>query len=452
MIRKLLLAGLVVSASAGFSFAQNARVNALAGMFTIEDMSWVLSNPAYALDYEDAVQATYSGVTSSPLIGVKSIGDMLAVGATYQAGATPPSAPHLLLGMDLDFAKLGVDVFYERSITSGKSKDVDDGAGTTDITENRNVTSNPGLKLGLNLDVDVAALAIVLGARVPGTKVYSRTESTAAGITSTNETTTSGRDVALDAGVEAALEALGLDLTVGLVGAAEFSGKMTTEQAATTTGGASTDTSFESGSKTRDLRLQLYLGAANELDEHNALVAAQVELGINRNVNGPFEIDSGSYDPGKVGTNDLYLNIRGAVEKTFAELKHLDEIVLRSGLVYGVSTGITHEDGEVTGLSHMDRTKASASRINPLTGVNGFDLTLGFGLRKGIVSFDAELAPAALVNTFKLVNGQFAATTDDFGSATLTFDFKQKSAKKGMASMPSYDSPSTTPAIPDATF
>ena len=122
--------------------AQNARIDALGGNFSISDVSLVIGNPSASVSYGDVVQMTgYGDGTAGTFIGIKSIGKWAAIGLAANQGSylstafysdskelldsivqpnAPlqdqfPPIPHLLIGVGNATFSAGIDLYYERS-------------------------------------------------------------------------------------------------------------------------------------------------------------------------------------------------------------------------------------------------------------------------------------------------------------------------------------------------
>ena len=62
-------------------YSQNARLDALANNFCIDDVSAVANNPGASTVYYDILQATsFADGTFGPFIGVKSLGKLFSLG------------------------------------------------------------------------------------------------------------------------------------------------------------------------------------------------------------------------------------------------------------------------------------------------------------------------------------------------------------------------------------
>jgi hypothetical protein len=123
-------------------YAQNARLDALANNFCIDDASAVASNPGSSIVYYDILQATsFADGTFGPFIGVKSLGSHFSIGlaanvndhgdsvfyhssslyldSTIDTSANLtsmfPAYPQLILAANCKYFNLGLKAFYKRS-------------------------------------------------------------------------------------------------------------------------------------------------------------------------------------------------------------------------------------------------------------------------------------------------------------------------------------------------
>ncbi len=433
---------------AGGLWAQNARVDAMGGVLpVIDDMIDIADNPAYANNYEEALQATISpGV--GPLVGVKEASDMMCAGLYYDANRvldddvytyllntvltgggssiTSPVAadvdpiPHVLLGLDLDAAKFGLDLFWERAFY--RSKVEDEAAGVTTTTEMSGTFSHLGFVAGMLLDSDLIPMAATLAFGLP------RMSGNFSGATEQDAKTENG--LSLDASYEVFPELLYLDWTAGIAAG------MLMYQGSFESAGTSTKYSAH-----RVISTELYGGFEKQLDP-GVLLATYGYLSFANDLTEPDNITAATYNAD--GGNNTSINtvgwgISAGLEKTWDDLKRFDEVQGRCGLTYAAVDTIERNDGAAGGNSYESREKRPTAR-------GGFNATLGGGFGKGMFQFDLQLSPTALVNTFKLING--TSTTNDMVKVTATFDFNKLGGGGGGTD---FSTPSYTPA-PEPSF
>ena len=83
MFKRLILVCIVLALSASAQFyPSNSRIASLAETFIIDDINDVLRYAAYMKNYEDDLQVTFT----SPIIGIKAVGDKLRLGAIGNRG------------------------------------------------------------------------------------------------------------------------------------------------------------------------------------------------------------------------------------------------------------------------------------------------------------------------------------------------------------------------------
>lgn len=438
-MRKILVVALsAIALVAMGSQAQNARLNAMGNYYLFGDVSDILLNPAYINSYKDLIQGTYSNTPAggmAEVIGVKGLGEKLALGVTYNPAAlhAAEAVPHVLVASGTDLWNLGLELYYEREWE--RSEETNVAPGNTAITNSEDISSYLGAMLGLTLDLDAVALGVAVGIALPYDKAYSYTETTALG--STEVTTKLQGNIDLEGYVDAAFEVGDYAPTIGLYGDVSLYGKTETETISKPAGGPNATNTVPGGTDDLDLTLGLYAGVNREWEDYGLKVGGLVDVSWLMTRTQPIDMTSGNYNPGKVWDNALALQATLAAEKEWKSLKRLDGICARTGLTYGITEVVTHHEGDTSGLSHELRLKNAAAR-NP----EGFGWTLGAGLEKGIMTFDVDVSPTAVVESFDYANGQFAA--QDLVSVTLTLDFKK------IGSRSSGSSSSEAPAAPAA--
>ena len=181
----ILMAALSVSAQYS---PTNARIRSIAGIYTIDDITNVYRYAAYMSRYTDDIQVTFS----TPMLGIKSIGEIVTLGAYvrnglvldtegehfYGLGRTflnnsldpditrdPTYIPHALLGFKAGAVTLGFDLFIEWANTRLDSKT----SGTPTTTTSMNSTlRNPGFIGSLLLDIKSFPVSLKAGIAFPG--------------------------------------------------------------------------------------------------------------------------------------------------------------------------------------------------------------------------------------------------------------------------------------------
>jgi|GEM_PF-4625906 len=423
MKRWFAVAAMCVAGSAAMVFAQNARLEGMGSTtIAVDDITDVIGFPAYLLDYPDAIQATYNGAVG-PIIGIKQLNKTMSGGVLYDQNRvldddaytflvdnlvdalanTEPDLdqddvdpiPHLLFGLDMGAAKLGVDVFCERAWYTRSVRDKSGATETTTKIKGRFL--NPGLLASLHLE----ALRIAAGASVPIAKMYYEQETSAGTV---KETAQSKGAVAADVAAELDLDLFDLDWTVGVSGDfTTYSGKYELKPVT----GSSTTTTYQ-----RYLLFMpaIYGGLSNMLDEYGVLLAAtgRVAYKIDR-----MKPDNVSYTNRIERDDFVYFYLNTGLEKTWDDLNRLDAIYTRAGITYNASISIDRRDGESGADEYHSRTRGATTR--------SVSLPLGLGVAKNVFTLDVQMNPVVLINMFKLVNGQIGGT--DFVRATMTVDF-----------------------------
>jgi hypothetical protein len=441
MVRKLSLAACVLLVGALSGFSQNARIGSMAGVGNVSDISWVLGNPAYMNSYKDAVQGTIDNAASNNLrsvIGVKGLGDMWSLGLTYQnnqalaapalasmltlLGTTPtlPAAtvtpvPHLLGGMNLGAAKLGVDLFWERALYNSSDETQAGPSPVPKVTTKITGTyTNMGLAAGLVMEAGLP-IAAHLGASLPsinGDNLVDQNDGN-----STETKVTSDFSLALNVGADVTPKIGDMDWKSGINYAVVTYGRGKTVGTVKTPTNT-TETTTQSGSHNSLHDWTLFTGLSQKLQAQNVLLSGIITGDLTMARSRPDVITVLLYDPGMVTTNALSLLAQAATEKEWDHLKHLDAIQARAGLQYGVTVNITHEAGDTTDYLHTARLQNYANR-------SGFGLTLGMGFTKSMFQFDLQVSPTAILNAFKYVNGLNAG--QDLVRASVAVDFGKKS-------------------------
>jgi hypothetical protein len=442
MNRRILAVTCILTLGISAGFAQNARLNSMRGFTLFGDVSDVLYNPAFMTQYTDLIQATYQGTDPNaqgigPVIGIKSVGDVLALGLTYEPTTTAvEQVPHFLVGIGTDMFSVGADLFFGREISS----DVQENADTagTNIIENERTNMRLGGEFGLTLDLDAAALAVAVGLQIPYEKTYSLTDPLGDPIDETERTTTS---LFLDGYAEAVLHMDEIALTIGVTGQMDNYGRPETYHKEWRAADAAIwDTTYEAGNFVKDIGLGFYVGMVKSFEQSGLDFGGQLSGRWLMHKEEPEEMGLGNYNPGATSNNLLALGINGAVEKEWSELKRLDAIFARSGLSYGVGFGLNKEEGDTAAWSHTRDVNTASTRVPS----NGFGWSIGMGILKGVFAADVDVAPVAIINAFKLANGN--SSVQDLVSLTLTLDFKNLKGSGSSSSSMSSPAPAPAPA------
>ncbi len=445
--RRILAVTCVLAFGVSAGFGQNARLNSMGGFNLFGDVSDILYNPAYVTQYGNVVQASYVGDTAAspmnsvgPVIAIKSVGDVLALGLTYEpTGITTERVPHFLVGGGSDMFSGGADLFFGREISSNEVENKD--STGVSITQNETTNMRFGGELGVALTLDAVELSLAFGLRLPTNKNYTLTDPVGDAYTEQEVKSTS---LLLNGYVEGVLGVADYEVTIGAGMAMGKPGRPETylkEYRAADT--AMWDTTFESGDYITNLGLRLYVGLERLFEEYGLNTGAMVSCGWAMYKVEPEEIGLANYNPGVRTNSTFFLDLNGALEKEWSELRRLDAIFARTGIAYGVSFGTVKEDGDTAAFAHTRSAKNAATR----SPVNGFDWRLGMGVEKGIFGIDVDVSPIAIANAFKWISGNDGTGANDLASLSLTVDFKNLKGRSsgGMSSTPAA-APAPAPA------
>jgi len=448
MSRKLavvLTVVLAVSAVRG----QNARLNAMSGFNLFGDVSDILFNPAYMSDYKNVLQGTYDGPTLTtegglgPVIGVKSLGDVLSVGFTYNPNPlyTTQAVPHPIIGVGMDKWSLALELAYERDWQNTEEEDTDILNPTvTGVTTTENIASYLTATLGFGLSIDPVALAVAFYAGLPYDKDCTYTETRSAGnpTTSTEATVKNSGVIDLGGYVEGAFGVGDFDVTAGFTADLSLYGKSeVTVHNVPAPPTPNFDTTYEIGSDNVYSMLTLYGGAVKTFEQAGIKVGAMADIGWMRDKETVLNVDTLNYATTEQWMNSLGLFARLAIEKEWTSLKRLDAIAARTGMAYGIYDIIDHTEGAFNGGNYVYREKFAAVRYQ-----DGFQWDLGMGVKKGILAFDVDISPTAIIDFLKYSTGNY--TAQDLASLTLTLDFKEIGKSRKAKSAPAAE-PASAP-------
>lgn len=374
---------LVTTVSAQF-YPQNARIDALGGTFIMEDMSDIMRYPAYVNNYKDGAQVTFNG----PILGVKSIGELISVGllanrgfmlqtgtgtGSFYSSALPvvngipgapnidatQSVPHLLLGIDLDPVLLGFDLFYEYAHSSSHGEAT--AAGATTTTDASKWIANPGMVASVLFGIDDISLAGKFGVAFPTISVKNDN-----GTTTTENKSTKGS--MLQAGAEATFPVGYLTVT----GGADFIGEAYQFQL----GAASAGTEFY------NKRIAFYGGLEGDL-----FTAAKWGALYN------FSIVNHAAKTSTTTTRErsLIQQLSGGIENSWSSVWVFDALVARGGMVLNVVTPVSTVTSDP--LDSREQSQTTFAPVQPRVGI---------GAKKGSFQFDLTVDPS---NWAGLMNG-----------------------------------------------
>lgn len=395
MVKKLLTSSALIGAIAMSVFAQNARIESLAESFMFKDMYDLYRNPSYMNDYKDDIQVTFD----TPIMGIKSFGDMISVGATFNNAlmlksnfyadaiiavnalpltditGTTQSAPHLLFGLDFGTFQLGLDGFIEYSKVSYHQESQNTAPATTTVTEVDKSVMNPGFQLGGDMAVSDLAFSLVFGMSFPVAKGIQTVKTD--GTENTNVKELSNKHIMIKTGADVDVPVAANILKIGATWVMEKY-QLKTE---TTAFGPpiSVTTTFDNIS-TRNT-ISPYIGIRAALVE-NIILALQEksDFAINDTT---YEVGD-NIEKGKTFTHTVSLG----VEKSFARVLFFDSLTLRGGCSYPVTNNLTYEKTVGGTITSETKTKfvTTWGPANPV---------IGLGASLGVFTLDVTLNPAA---------------------------------------------------------
>jgi len=376
LMKKVVLISAVLAVGSQAQYYQgNARMSALGGTFNMDDMSDILRYPVYMNTYKNSIQATFT----SPIMGVKSVGDMLSIGivanrnfvldnsadgfytvgnATLDAfnGATLPAmttqrVPHILLGFDLDAVSLGFDLFYEYAGSHYKSETTTSPSVTTEITS---ASRNPGFIASALFGPEDIPITVKAGLSFPG--IGGKSDD---GTTKTE--LKSDKGLFFEAGAEATMPVSDFSLTVGT--------DLNFESYAFTVGDADPATIYGKN------RTALYGGLEGKmLSDAQWGALATIYYG---NTKTTTAADT-------TGTPYFTFALSGGVENTWSNVWKFDECTARAGCTFSATTpGSTVKNAAVDAKAGLQTTYAP------------FTPTVGAGVKKGAFQLDVTINPTA---------------------------------------------------------
>ncbi|MFW6220886.1 MAG: hypothetical protein ACOC4C_00330 [Fibrobacterota bacterium] len=417
MFRLSLKAVFITCVAASLSFAQNARIDAMGGVSVIDDIGAVTTAPADMNDFKDQVQASNSGESFGPYIGIKSLGDMFSLGVLgnnglvldefYQsgietvndaledgAGLAPqldsdmPPIPHLLFGLDFDALTLGLDLFIEMN-RSSYSRDADG-----DETTEKGRVSNVGGILNANISLgDDMLLSPVVGFGRPSISQISEEPDT------TSSEWTSENGLFFTLGTEFGMRLLDASWFVGVFWSLEkfrFADEITNTEETINTNNT----------------VNGYLGFTTNV-LNNLLFAGEYSLTLDYNTDKPSD------DISSTLTNVTHRWAAG-LEKPVEGFWIFDQLIGRAGAF------LEYSDDKVSSTNDDLEVETNSSGQGDYTQVTP---TVGLGLKKGLFQFDIV---SSLTGWTGLVAGPPVV------KGTLTLNFGGGSSESVYEPTPSY--------------
>jgi hypothetical protein len=380
MFKRLILVCIVLALSASAQFyPSNSRIASLAETFIIDDINDVLRYAAYMKNYEDDLQVTFT----SPIIGIKAVGDKLRLGAIGNRGlmlsqqftqnfysiaipfvngeipATPDISirnqyiPHALLGVDAGILTLGFDVFFEYARSRYNQKD------SLQETSASASIHNPGVLASALFGEDFQ-IAAKLGLAVP--RISGKAESN----NSTVEVE-SDKGIFLEFGGEAGIPVGSLKLSMGVDLILEkyaFEASRETPPAPKVT--ATTD-------EFTDTRTAIYAGVQGDVFT-NGLWAAQYTLNLFRHTSEDEDNDA------KACSSQVVHSFSVGLENGWDNLWIFDKVYARGGMKMDLRT--SHYNDEVGRSETRTKDQTKFDELMP---------TLGLGIQKGVFTLDLNI-------------------------------------------------------------
>jgi hypothetical protein len=372
---------ILLCASVSIFSQENARIQAMGNSDIIPDISrTIFYNPAYMNNYKDQVQVTFN----SPIIGIKSVGNMFSLGLVFNQGliidnsfygdafamlpAIPTTGvtlpiqynPHLLMGLDLSSVKLALDWFWERSAYS-----LDATTAGVSSTDDRSI-NNFGVLAGATLNFSGIDWAFLAGFGIPNMDSKQNT-----GTPPVTESK-SQKGLYLRLGAEAQFGLFSLDWTLG----AKYN--LVSYQFVNAAGVKQND-------NTENVVIP-YIGFKKELlDKILLVVLEKTELKY-------LESDNSSGSPKNSIDTVAYIWSAG-LEKQFPNVWIFDSLALRGGI----------SDSVVYGSTHLKTTVAPNTNTSDLsypTKLGPAVPYLGIGVTKKFFCLDLVVNPMAWTGVF----------------------------------------------------
>jgi hypothetical protein len=398
------------------SYSQNARLDALANNFCIDDASAVANNPGASITYYDILQATsFADGTFGPFIGVKSLGSHFSIGLAanindhgdsvfYQSSSMYldstidtsadllsmfPAYPQLILAANCKYVNLGLKLFYKRSNleTQQSSSDNESYEHIKKDIMIYGISGSAGAQFGF------FGIYPFFTFSVPKTQgLYTATgEQSFDALTENN--------LIAEAGTELGFDIKGLNLRLGgIYSLTKYS--------------FISNSSKKGGNPVANkMRVTGYLGM-NVYPVESVLLSAAYAL-ISDNDITDYSFDSYTMQQKTTG---LLHYITASCEYETRMKKINASLFIRSGVYWTLSnsTYAEHVETRTVPSSVSDYKEIYSSDAS------SFIPTLGLGFSKGIIQFDIA---SKLAGWSGLVSGMPVL------SGTLTFDFTKKPAK-----------------------
>ncbi|NLD92154.1 MAG: hypothetical protein GX639_05735 [Fibrobacter sp.] len=397
-------------------YSQNARLDALANNFCIDDASAITNNPAASITYYDILQATsFADGTFGPFIGVKSLGKHLSVGLIanvndhgdsvfYQSSSQYldsaidtssellsmfPAYPQLIIAANCKYFNFGLKVFYKRS-------DLEIQQSSSDNQSNEHIKKDImiyGVSGSAGARFGIFGLYPFFTLSVPKTQGVA----TATGKQSFKASTEN--NIIAEAGTEFDFDYNGLNLRLGGI------------YSLTKYSFISNSTNKGGNPVANKTRITGYLGMTVYPAESVLLSAAYALISDNDNTEYAFDL----YTMQQKNIGLLHY-ITASCEYEMSIKKINASLFIRSGVYWTLSNSTYDEHVEFI----TEPSRVSDYKEIYASDASSFIPTLGLGFSKGIIQFDIA---SKLAGWSGLVSGMPVLI------GTLTLDFTKKVAK-----------------------
>lgn len=398
------------------SYSQNARLDALANNFCIDDASAVAGNPGACNVYYDILQATsFADGTFGPFIGVKTIGSHFKIGlaanvndhgdsvfynssslyldSTIDTSADLssmfPAYPQLILAADLKYFNFGLKAFYKRS-------DLEIQQSSSDNENNEHIKKDImiyGISGSAGAQFGLFGLYPFFTLSIPETQGFY----TATGQQSFDATT--GNNLIAEAGTELGFDFSGLNIRLGGI------------YSLTKYSFISNSTNKGGNPEANKTRITGYLGM-NVFPVESVLLSAAYAL-ISDNDITRYSFDNFTMQEKITG---LLHYITASCEYETRLKKINASLIIRSGVYWTLSNSTYAEHTESKAVPSV----VSDYKEIYSSDASSFIPTLGLGFSKGIIQFDIA---SKLSGWSGIVSGMPVL------SGTLTFDFTKRPVK-----------------------
>jgi hypothetical protein len=397
-------------------YSQNARLDALANNFCIDDASAVANNPCASIVYYDFLQATsFADGTFGPFVGVKSLGRFFSLGIAanvndhgdsvfYQSSSIYldstidtsseltsmfPAYPQLIIAANCKYFNLGLKAFFKRSNLEiqQSSSDNESNEHTKKDIMIYGISGSAGAQFGF------FGLYPFFTFSVPKTQgLYTATEKQSFDATTEN-------NLIAEAGTELGFDFSGINVRLGGI------------YSLTKYSFISNSTNKGGNPVANKTRVTGYLGM-NAYPVETVLLSAAYAL-ISDNDITDYAFDNYTMQQ----KNNGFLHYVTASCEYETRMKKINaSLFIRSGVYWTLSNSTYDEHVEFSTIP----SRVSDYKEIYSSDASSFIPTLGLGFSKGIIQFDIA---SKLAGWSGLVSGMPVLT------GTLTFDFTKKVAK-----------------------